>query len=142
MLVGYSGASPQGWRARDQGSINSHHLGLLLAALYWLRVPLRGPCPAGGDRQRLRVPAGALQPPAQLPQPRVLPREADVERGKCVCVGGKKVLKWDFLERFSPTPQVQKYPECLDGRGPVGGCKGERGVGDACRPQNPVLIPF
>lgn len=53
-----------------------------LAALHWLWVPLRGSCPAGGDRQRLRFPAGAFQSPAQLPQPRVLPWEADVERGE------------------------------------------------------------
>lgn len=24
-----------------------------------------------------------------------------------MCGGGKKVLNWDFLERFSPNPQVQ-----------------------------------
>lgn len=58
-------------------------------------------------------------------------------------VGEKKVLNWDFfLERFPPNPQVQKYPGCLDGRGPAGGCKGECGVGDACRPQNPEPIAF
>lgn len=74
------------WKVSLWGGKKKNHspaLGLCLAALHRLRVPLRGPGPAGGHRQWLRLPAGPVQPSPQLPQPRVLPREAHVQRGKC-----------------------------------------------------------
>lgn len=78
MPAGFLGGFPVGL------AVFAHQrVGFNLAAFHWLWVPLRGSCPAGGNRQRLRVPAGAVQPPSQLPQPRVLPREADVKRGEC-----------------------------------------------------------
>lgn len=81
---------------------------LCLAALHWLWVPVRGPGPAGGHRQRLRVPAGALPPAPQLPQPRVLPRQTHVQRGKCApcsphfAPGLGQLQSWGslFLARF------------------------------------------
>lgn len=72
MLLGYLG-----------GENHSPALGLYLAALHWLRVPLRGPGPSGSHRQRLRFPAGEVQPCPQLSQPRVLPWKTHLQRGKC-----------------------------------------------------------
>lgn len=80
------------------------NLSLLPTALHRLWVPLRGSSPTGGHRQWLCVPAGALQPPPQLPQPRVLPWEAHLQRGKC-SVGGKST-QLRSLERFSPNPNM------------------------------------
>lgn len=94
MLAGYLGDFPMGLAA-----FAHQRVGFSLAALHWLRVPLRGSCPAGGHRQRLRFPAGAFQPPAQLPQPRVLPREADVERGES---GGRRAGGQDGATPFTP----------------------------------------
>lgn len=94
MLVGYLGGFPMGLAA-----FAHQHMGFSLAALHWLWVPLRGSCPAGGNRQRLRFPAGAFQPPAQLPQPRVLPWEADVERGES---GRRRADGLDGATSFTP----------------------------------------
>lgn len=58
------------------------------SALHRLRLPVRGPRAPGGHRQRLRVPAVALQPAPQLPQPRVLPRQAHLQRGERGGPGG------------------------------------------------------
>lgn len=94
MLAGYLGDFPMGL-----ATFAHQHMGFSLAALHWLWVPLRGSCPAGGNRQWLRFPAGAFQPPAQLPQPRVLPREADVERGES---GRRRADGLDGATSFTP----------------------------------------
>lgn len=94
MLAGYLGDFPMGL-----ATFAHQHMGFSLAALHWLWVPLRGSCPAGGNRQWLRFPAGAFQPSAQLPQPRVLPREADVERGES---GRRRADGLDGATSFTP----------------------------------------
>lgn len=47
-----------------------------LAALHWVWLPLRRPRPSGGHSQWLHILAAQIRSPSQLPQPRVLQREA------------------------------------------------------------------